>query len=57
MDCEINIASAEPLIPSAGSGPAPKISSGLSAMSNPTEMNMKMNGVRASPAPRRTIAA
>jgi hypothetical protein len=55
--CEISIASAAPRIPSAGSGPGPKISSGLRAMSRPTDTNMKMNGVRASPPPRKTIAA
>ena len=39
-------------MPSAGTGPQPKISSGLSTMSSATDISRKRNGVRESPAPR-----
>ncbi len=47
-----NVAHAAPAMPSFGSGPRPKISSGLSTMSNATANSRKRNGVRESPAPR-----
>ena len=47
------LAHALPATPSAGSGPAPNISSGTRKMSSTTASSRNTNGVRVSPAPRR----
>jgi len=49
------VAAAEPPIPMAGIGPRPRINTGLRTRSTPTLTSMKINGVRASPVPRRPI--
>ena len=54
MALATSVARAEPLMPSAGTGPQPKMNSGFSAVSSTTTSTRNMNGVRESPAPRST---
>ena len=46
------MAVADPAMPSAGTGPQPKMNNGLSTMSSTVETSRKRNGVRESPEPR-----
>jgi hypothetical protein len=41
MACAMNVASAEPAIPSRGMGPRPKMNTGFRAMSMATDSSMK----------------
>ena len=56
MVVAITMAQADPAIPSAGAGPRPRISTGLSATSSTVARIMNRSGVAASPDPRSPIA-
>ena len=51
--CATSVAMAEPAMPMAGTGPQPKINSGLQTISSATDSIRKRNGVLESPAPRK----